>query len=65
MALGVAAVPALTAAYESGRRVYLSSLINSIFKYTSLIAFAGGFYLALNAKAYLKFFTAVQITILF
>lgn len=54
MALGVAAVPALTAAYESGRRVYLSSLINSIFKYTSLIAFAGGFYLALNAKSILE-----------
>ena len=54
MALGVAAVPALTAAYESGRRVYLSSLINSIFKYTSLIAFAGGFYLSLNAQPLLE-----------
>lgn len=54
MALGVAAVPALTAAYESGRHVYLSSLINSIFKYTSLIAFAGGFYLSLNAEVLLK-----------
>ena len=54
MALGVAAVPALTAAYESGRRVYLSSLINSIFKYTSLIAFAGGFYLSLHAKELLE-----------
>lgn len=54
MALGVAAVPALTAAYESGRRVYLSSLTNSIFKYTSLIAFGGGFYLALNARSILE-----------
>lgn len=54
MALGVAAVPALTAAYESGRRVYLSSLINSIFKYTSVIAFGGGFYLALNARSILE-----------
>ncbi len=53
MALGVAAVPALTSAYESGRHVYLSSLVNSIFKYTSLIAFAGGFYLALHSRSLL------------
>lgn len=55
MALGVAAVPALTSAYESGRRVYLSSLINSIFKYTSLIAIGGGFYLSLCAGYLLRF----------
>lgn len=54
MALGVAAVPVLTAAYESGRKVYLSSLVNSIFKYTSLIAVAGGFYLSMNAEYILK-----------
>lgn len=49
MALGVAAVPALSAAFESHNRERLSSLSNSIFKYTSVIAFGGGFYLSLTA----------------
>ena len=47
MALGVAAVPAISAAFESHSRERLSSLSNSIFKYTSIIAFGGGFYLSL------------------
>lgn len=55
MALGVAAVPALTCAYETGRRVQLSALINSIFKYTSVIAIGGGFYLSLCAEYLLQF----------
>jgi len=49
MALGVAAVPAISAAFETGSRERLSALSNSIFKYTSLIAFGGGFYLSLAA----------------
>lgn len=54
MALGVAAVPAITAAHESGRSIYLSSLINSIFKYTSLLAFGGGFFISLTARYILE-----------
>lgn len=49
MALGVAAVPAISAAFESENIQRLSTLSNSIFKYTSLIAFGGGFYLSLVA----------------
>ena len=49
MALGVAAVPAISAAFETGSRERLSALSNSIFKYTSVIAFGGGFYLSLAA----------------
>lgn len=50
MALGVAAVPAISAAYagEIGKR--FSALLNSIFKYISLISFGGGFYLSLLSK---------------
>ncbi len=47
MALGVAAVPAISAAFESHNRERLSLLSNSIFKYTSILAFGGGFYLSL------------------
>lgn len=47
MALGVAAVPALSAAFESHNKERLAALSNSIFKYTSIIAFGGGFYLSL------------------
>ncbi len=50
MALGVAAVPAISAAYANGCEEYLSSLINSVFKYISLISFCGGFYLSLLSK---------------
>ena len=49
MALGVAAVPAVSAAFEAHSRERLSTLSNSIFKYTSIIAFGGGFYLSLVA----------------
>lgn len=54
MALGVAAVPAITSAYASGDKAHISSLINSIFKYTSIVAFAGGFFLSLNARYMLE-----------
>lgn len=54
MALGVAAVPALSAAFEAHKRERLSSLSNSIFKYTSVIAFGGGFYLSLTAPFILE-----------
>lgn len=55
MALGVAAVPAISASYESGNRERLSSLLNSIFKYTSIISLAGGVYLSLTAEYLLSF----------
>ena len=49
MALGVAAVPAVSASFESRNHERLSSLLNSIFKYTSIIALGGGMYLSLTA----------------
>lgn len=49
MALGVAAVPAVSAAFEAHNRERLSALVNSIFKYTSIISFGGGFFLSLTA----------------
>lgn len=49
MALGVAAVPAISASFESNNSERLSSLSNSIFKYTSVIAFGCGFYLSVAA----------------
>lgn len=50
MALGVAAVPAISASFEEGDSSHLSNLSNSIFKYTSVIALGGGFYLSLTSK---------------
>lgn len=50
MALGVAAVPAISASYESGNKERMNVLLNSIFKYTSIIALAGGVYLSLTAN---------------
>lgn len=49
MALGVAAVPAVSASFESADCERLSSLVNSIFKYTSVLSLGGGFYLSLTA----------------
>lgn len=54
MALGVAAVPAISASFESGNNERLASLVNSIFKYTSIIALGGGMYLSLSAEALLS-----------
>ena len=50
MALGVSAVPAVSASFECRNTERLSSLINSIFKYTSIIALGGGVYLSLAAR---------------
>lgn len=50
MALGVAAVPAVSAAFEADDCERLSNLSNSIFKYTSVIGLGGGFYLSLVAE---------------
>lgn len=50
MALGVASVPAISAAFEAKNSERLSSLANSIFKYTSVIGFGGGFYLTLASE---------------
>ncbi len=50
MALGAAAVPALTGAYESGRHAQFSSLLSGVLKYTCVIACGGGFFLALAAR---------------
>lgn len=50
IALGVAAVPAVSAAFESQSGERLTALANSIFKYTSIIGFGGGLYLSLVAE---------------
>lgn len=54
MALGVSAVPAVSASFEAGNKERLSSLLNSIFKYTSIIALGGGVYLSLIARSLLS-----------
>ncbi len=54
MALGVAAVPAISAGYESNNFEKFNSLVNSIFKYTCIIAFGGGCYLSLVSKSLLS-----------
>ncbi len=50
MALGVAAVPALSCAFEDENRQRLSALANSIFKYTAILSIGGGVYLSLAAS---------------
>lgn len=55
MALGVTAVPALSAAYESSSERF-SSLLTSIFKYSSLLSIAGGLILSLFSKELLSVF---------
>ena len=42
MALGVSAVPAISRAFEQGSGQRLSALVNSIYKYTSLLSLLGG-----------------------
>lgn len=54
MALGVAAVPALSADFENNNLQKFSSLVNSIFKYTAIIAAGGGLYLSLTAESVLS-----------
>lgn len=55
MALGVTAVPAVSAAYESSNERF-SLLITSILKYTSILASLGGLILALFSKDMLDIF---------
>lgn len=55
MALGVTAVPAVSAAYESSNGRF-SSLMTSILKYTVVISSAGGMALALFSKDILNIF---------
>jgi stage V sporulation protein B len=56
MALGVAAVPALSAAFEDSDKSRLSVLANSIFKYTAILSIGGGAYLSLVAENLLALF---------
>ncbi|MBQ9530796.1 MAG: polysaccharide biosynthesis C-terminal domain-containing protein [Eubacterium sp.] len=56
MALGVCAVPAVSAAYETNDKEHLSSLINSVFKYTFIISSAGGMLIALCSTDILNLF---------
>ena len=58
MALGVCAVPAVSAVYETGDKEHLSSLINSVIKYTFLLSAAGGGLIALNSTDILSVFYA-------
>lgn len=62
MALGVTAVPAVSSSYESNSPKF-NALINSIMKYTSILACFGGCVLALFQVKYLLCFTAIQIRI--
>ncbi|MDD6620398.1 MAG: oligosaccharide flippase family protein [Eubacteriales bacterium] len=55
MALGVTAVPAVSAAYESSQE-HFSSLMTSILKYTSILASAGGVVLSLFSRDILNLF---------
>lgn len=54
MAIGVAAVPAVTGAYEAGNKESLTSLSNSIFKYCAILGFGGSAYLAVISPCLLN-----------
>ncbi len=56
MALGVSAVPAISAAVEVKDKEKLSSLCTCVFKYTTLLSVFGGFFIALNSREILTFF---------
>ena len=56
MALGICAVPAVSAAYELKNREHLSNLINEIYQYTVLLSVFGGIFLALCSGEVLRFF---------
>lgn len=55
MALGVAAVPAVSAAYENSSQRF-SALLTSIFKYASVLSVAGGLVLTLFGSEILSIF---------
>ena len=56
MALGVCAVPAICAEFESKNSEKLSDLINSVYKYTSLLSFFGGGVIAICSYDILSIF---------
>lgn len=56
MALGVCAVPAISSAFESKNQEQMNTLINSLYKYTSVISAAGGILIAINSKDILMLF---------
>ncbi len=56
MALGVSAVPAISAAVEVKDKEKLSSLCICVFKYTTLLSVFGGFFIALNSRDILTLF---------
>lgn len=56
MALGVSAVPAISRAFEQGSGERLSALVNSIYKYTSLLSLLGGAVLYLCSEEILMLF---------
>ena len=56
MALGVSAVPAISRAFEQGSGERLSALVNSIYKYTSLLSLLGGALLYLCSEEILTLF---------
>lgn len=56
MALGVCAVPAVSSAVHLGDNDRVKSLVNSIYKYTSILSFAGGMTLAIFSEDILSLF---------
>lgn len=56
MSLGVCAVPAISREFELNDKDKLSSLVNSIYKYTTLLSLLGGVLLSLYAHEILSLF---------
>lgn len=56
MALGICAVPAICGEYEAKNAEKLKSLMNSIYKYTSVLSCFGGIFISLAAKDILSLF---------
>lgn len=56
MSLGVCAVPAISREFELNDKEKLSSLVNSIYKYTTLLSLLGGVLLSLYAHEILNLF---------
>ncbi len=56
MALGVCAVPAVSKAFESKNKEALTSITNSIFKYTALLSCLGGLVIAVSCEEILTVF---------
>ncbi len=56
MALGVCAVPAVSSAVHLGDNDRVQSLVNSVYKYTALLSFAGGIVLAMFSEDILSLF---------